>query len=87
METNINSITSESHLVYLREQARLNKDWSLSDNIRDKLEGMNTFVFDTKEGQEVYYEVKGTREDLINKLNNNKKKYIRCDKIRNTIRH
>lgn len=64
---------SESHLVYQREIARENKDWALSDQIRDELDKRHTFVFDTEDGQVVYYEIKGTRQDLIDKLNTNKR--------------
>jgi hypothetical protein len=42
-------------LIYEREQARRNKNWQLSDEIRDYLESQLVFVFDTKEGQEVYH--------------------------------
>jgi len=67
----------ESLLIYQREQARLHKNFKLSDEIRDKLDSMNTFVFDTKDGQEVYFETKGTRLDLVKKINDDK----RADKI------
>lgn len=40
-----------SLLLEIREKARENKDWSLSDQIRDILDERLDFVFDTKEGQ------------------------------------
>lgn len=65
-------------LIEQRAIARENKDFSLSDNIRDELDSQNVFVFDTKDGQEVYFELKGmTRGKLIEKINNDK----RADKI------
>jgi hypothetical protein len=42
-------------LIDLREIARANKDWQLSDNIRNILDNRFVFVFDTKNGQEVYH--------------------------------
>jgi len=64
---------SESFLINKRESARTNKNFKLSDEIRNELEKRNTFVFDTANGQEVYFELGGTREDLINKINRNKR--------------
>lgn len=59
----------ESELIYLREIARANKDWKESDRIRDILDKKHTFVFDTKDGQVVYYMTKGTRQDVIDEIN------------------
>ena len=42
-------------LVHLRELARANKDWKLSDEIRDELASRGSFVTDTKDGQEVVH--------------------------------
>lgn len=42
-------------LIYEREQARSNKDWKRSDEIRHALDAINIFIFDTKDGQEVYF--------------------------------
>lgn len=42
-------------LIYLRQTARENKDWKLSDEIRDYLDSKLVFVFDTKDSQQVYY--------------------------------
>lgn len=63
----------ESLLIHNREKARSRGNYKLSDEIRDKLDAMHTFVFDTKEGQEIYFEVSGTREALIKKINNEKR--------------
>lgn len=38
-----------------RKEARENKNWNLSDEIRDYLDTKLVFVFDAKWGQEVYY--------------------------------
>ena len=43
-----------SLLLEIREKARQNKDWSSSDQIRDILDERLDFVFDTKEGQDLY---------------------------------
>ncbi len=59
------STNNIEELIFLREQARLNKDWALSDEIRDFLDEKNVFIFDTKDGYEIYYEVKKiTRKEL-----------------------
>lgn len=42
-------------LIEFRKVARESKDWKLSDEIRAFLDTKLVFVFDTKEGQEVYY--------------------------------
>lgn len=42
-------------LINLREQARLAKDWKLSDDIRNYLDDRLVFIFDTKAGQEIHY--------------------------------
>lgn len=42
-------------LIDIREDARANKDWKLSDEIRNNLDTKLVFVFDTKDGQEVWY--------------------------------
>ena len=48
-EKNIDDIIEE------REKARQEKNWKLSDEIRDYLDSINIFIFDTPKGQEVYY--------------------------------
>lgn len=63
--------------VELRRKAREDKDWSLSDTIRYYLDNKGCFVFDTKEGQEVYYTNGKTREQLVNEINQDK----RADKL------
>ena len=55
-------------LVDLRRKAREQKNWKLSDKIRDYLDTKHSFVFDTKDGQVIYHGAKGTRTDLINQL-------------------
>ena len=42
-------------LIELREKARLDKNYKLSDEIRNILDERLCFIFDTKEGQEVYH--------------------------------
>lgn len=41
-------------LIELRKEAREKKDWKLSDEIRNYLDAKLVFIFDTKDGQEVY---------------------------------
>jgi len=56
-------------LIDKREQARKDKDYRLSDEIRDYLDTKSVIIFDTKDGQEVYHELKGTtRQDVIDKI-------------------
>ena len=55
-------------LVHLRKEARLNKDFKLSDQIRDILDTKFVFIFDHKEGQEVFFRKKGTRAELIKEI-------------------
>lgn len=42
-------------LIELRKESRKNKDWKLSDEIRNYLDSKFVFVFDIKNGDEVYY--------------------------------
>ncbi len=42
-------------LIEYRREARLNKDWALSDEIRSYLDTKLVFVFDSKFGQEIYH--------------------------------
>jgi hypothetical protein len=42
-------------LIEERGEARVFKNWQLSDEIRDYLDTKLVFIFDTKWGQEVYY--------------------------------
>ena len=55
-------------LIDMRRQSRIDKDWSLSDNIRDYLDTKHIFVFDHKEGQEVFHRSSGTRASLIEEI-------------------
>ena len=50
-------------LVDLRNEAREQKNWKLSDEIRDYLDTKHTFIFDTNEGQVVYHGQEKTRQD------------------------
>lgn len=62
-----------SELIFIRSEARKNKNFKLSDEIRNYLDGKNTFIFDTKDGQVVHYELDGmTRDGLVEKINKNK---------------
>jgi hypothetical protein len=62
-----------SELIEIRRKARVSNDYALSDKIRNYLDAKESFVFDTKEGQVVYHELKGmTRSKLIEKLNREK---------------
>lgn len=64
----------DSELIEIREEARKNKEWKLSDEIRDYLDTKEIFVFDTKDGQVIYYELEGmTRSKLIDKINKDKR--------------
>lgn len=56
-------------LLYIRDNERKAKNWSLCDEIRIYLDAKSVFVFDTKQGQEVYFEAEGvTRACLIDKI-------------------
>lgn len=50
--------------IELREIARKEQKWLLCDEIRNYLDKQHIFIFDTKDGQEVYYRTKGTRAEL-----------------------
>jgi len=61
-------------MLDLRKKARENKDYKMSDIFRDLLDKRFVFVFDTQNGQEVYFELKGmTRDKLIEKINKEKR--------------
>ena len=67
-------------LIANRELARVNKDFTLSDEIRNELYLKSVFVFDTKEGQVVYHESKGTtRKQLTDRLDKSKQSNKRFD--------
>jgi hypothetical protein len=56
-------------LIEQRAFARSQGLYETADKIRDQLDSMNTFVFDTPDGQEVYFELPGTtREDVVKKI-------------------
>lgn len=55
-------------LIDLRREAREQKNWKLSDEIRDVLDTKNVFVFDTSEGQVIYHRPRYTRKELVKKL-------------------
>lgn len=55
-------------LIEIRKEAREEKNWVLSDQIRDYLDTKHIFVFDHKEGQEVFYRKSGTRTEMISEL-------------------
>lgn len=63
-----------SELIDIRATARIQKDFVLSDRIRDYLDTKQTFVFDSEHGQIVYHELRGmTRGKLISKINTHKR--------------
>ena len=67
-------------LIDLREYWRINKSFNMSDNIRNELDSKSVFVFDTKEGQVVYHESKGTtRKQLTDRLDKSKQSNKRFD--------
>ncbi len=56
-------------LTDLREQARNDKNFLLSDQIRIELDARGSYVFDTKEGQVTYHTGKGNqRKELEESL-------------------
>ena len=69
----------ESELVYLRELARNNKDYKESDRIRDELDSKGVIIFDTANGQEVYYTIDKTREQVIEQINIEKRAEARFE--------
>jgi polyhydroxyalkanoate synthesis regulator phasin len=60
-------------LVENRKEAREQRNWKLSDEIRDYLDTKHIFIIDEKEGQVVYHRIKGTRRDLIDQLKKEKR--------------
>ena len=55
-------------LIDIRADARKNKDWVLSDELRDYLDTKFIFIFDEVDGQVVYHRTSGTRQDIINEI-------------------
>jgi hypothetical protein len=55
-------------LIEMRAKARENKDWELSDEIRDYLDSKSVIIMDSKDGQIVYNELHGTtRQDVVDR--------------------
>ena len=65
-------------LIDIRKDARENKDWKLSDEIRNYLDEKLVFIFDTKDGQEVWFIPNGSKITNRKEMEN---------KIKNDIRH
>jgi len=66
-------------LIDDRKEARVNKNWKLSDEIRDYLDTKLVFIFDTKWGQEVYYLTDGyfkNQERKIETIAMSKRQYL-----------
>lgn len=59
---------SIDELVNSRKQARIKRNWNLSDKIRNYLDTKHVFVFDTEHGQVVYHRNETTRVELIDQL-------------------
>lgn len=64
---NIEALTIDE-LVNLRQEARVEKNWKLSDEIRTYLDSRHAFIIDTNDGQVIYHRSNGTREELIVQL-------------------
>ena len=70
----LNKDMTVHEIIDKRKLARKNKDWNMSDIFRELLDKRFVFVFDTPNGQEVYFELEGmTREKLIDKINKDKR--------------
>ena len=66
-------------LIEYRKEARENKNWKLSDEIRDYLNTKLVFVFDANWGQEVYYLTEGyfkNQERKIETMSMSKRQYV-----------
>jgi len=63
----------DSYLIAIREDYRKSKSWEYCDFIREYLDTKHIFIVDTPKGQVVYFETGGTRQDVINKINQHKK--------------
>ena len=61
------------HLIDARRKSRKLKNWKLSDDIRDYLDTKHVFIFDTPDGQEVWNMTKGIRQDVIDRINSDKR--------------
>ena len=78
-------------LLEIREKCRLDKNYQLSDKIRDVLDSRLEFVFDTKEGQELhsysehYFKNMDKISTLYNITFNSKRQFVEW-KIKDDIR-
>ena len=66
-------------LIEDRKDARVNKNWKLSDEIRDYLDTKLVFVFDANWGQEIYYLTAGyfkNQERKIETIAMSKRQYV-----------
>ena len=67
-------------LIDIRRKAREAKMWEVSDKIRAYLDSKSVIIMDTKGGQIVYHEKKGTtRQDLIDKLERDRRAEAAAD--------
>ena len=67
-------------LISTREALRIHKKWNESDLVRNELDSRAAFIFDTPEGPEVYYELKGTtRTQLMEKQTKDRQASTRFD--------
>ena len=79
-------------IVSLRSTARTEKNWALSDKSRDYLDSKHVFIFDSKEGQIVYYEtatkrvVKWFKDEKGEYLKDENGQFIKDVTIRETTR-
>ena len=64
-------------LLHIRNVARENRNWALSDEIRKYLDQKGVFVFDSDKGQIVYHRRNSSREKIILQL----KKEARAQKL------
>lgn len=67
-------------LIDIRRKAREAKMWEASDKIRAYLDSKSVIIMDTKSGQVIYHEKKGTtRQDLIDKLERDRRAEAAAD--------
>ena len=64
-------------LIESRKEARIKRNWRLSDRIRNYLDTKHVFIFDTEHGQIVYHRNGLSRPDLIDQI----KKEDRAEKL------
>ncbi len=66
-------------LIEDRKEARVSKDWKLSDEIRNYLDTKLVFIFDAKWGQEVHYLTEGyfkNKDQKIETTAMSKRQYV-----------